>query len=122
MFVCVGREGEALPDLTTLNNSLTITNQQPINGTTNIIKNNSYGFAVFFTREDAAAAAEKLNGRPLLGRPARAAPSTTANHRLFIGGVPHALTASQLKDRLSSEVVGALCRFCCVFVERARVF
>lgn len=37
VFVCVGREGEALPDLTTLNNSLTITNQQPINGTTNII-------------------------------------------------------------------------------------
>ena len=44
--------------------------------------------------------------------------STTANNRLFVGGVPRTLTNAQLKDKLQGEVVGEwrVCVCACVCV------
>ncbi|KIY97283.1 Heterogeneous nuclear ribonucleoprotein Q [Monoraphidium neglectum] len=67
--------------------------------------NKGFAFAVYFTKEDAAAAVEKLNGRLLLERVVRASISVT-NNRLFIGNIPRTITPAALKETLAKEVAG----------------
>jgi hypothetical protein len=66
----------------------------------------SFAFAVYFTREAANQAVEKLNGQTLGTRTIKATLSTTANNRLFIGNVPRTLTNAQLRDALAGDVPG----------------
>ncbi|KIZ07180.1 Heterogeneous nuclear ribonucleoprotein Q [Monoraphidium neglectum] len=68
-------------------------------------KNKGFAFAVFYSKEDAEAGVERLNGRNIGGRATRASLSTS-NNRLFLGNVPRATTAQELRQALEREVVG----------------
>lgn len=74
-------------------------------GDTRGSQNKGFAFAVFFTKEDAAAAVEKMNGQTMGDRTIRASISTT-NNRLFIGNIPRTMTGAQLKEAMSKEVQG----------------
>ncbi|KAI8477311.1 MAG: hypothetical protein J3K34DRAFT_108797 [Monoraphidium minutum] len=67
--------------------------------------NKGFAFAVYSTKEDAAAAVEALNGKSLGERTIRASISVT-NNRLFIGNIPRTMSGPQLKEALAKEVVG----------------